>query len=320
MYLHDLKQLNAITMNCTQIFYMKTEAVVPSKSHKIYFYRTYLKTYPSKNQGGVIMIEYNGFMSSLRKELLELRELSLELNEKLKNAPEGSLNILKKQGRPPQYYHYLGNRKRVYISQKNKQLALAIAQKEYDQEVLSIISKRIRCIEKLEDAYKENESHIYEQLSNERKILVTRHILSDQDYIEQWYKQHPGGQNSYPNSKPFYTNRGEIVRSKSEKILADLFSKLKIPYVYEPMLELSDGTRLCPDFMLLNKGLRRTIIYEHFGMMNDPQYVGRTSEKIHLYEKNGYWPGHTLLFSMESMEKPLDIRLVEDMLKASGLI
>ena len=46
------------------------------------------------------MIEYNGFLKNLKQELSELKELEKHLTEKLKDTPEGSLNILKKNGSP----------------------------------------------------------------------------------------------------------------------------------------------------------------------------------------------------------------------------
>ena len=266
------------------------------------------------------MIEYNGFLSNLKQELSELKELEEHLTEKLKDTPEGSLNVLKKKGGIPQYYQYLGNRKRKYLPRKKINIASAIAQKECDLAVLKIITNRIRYAKKLAKAYEETEDKYYEQLSAERKALITKTFIPEQEFIDQWYKEHAGGQNSYPYTKVFYTDRGEMVRSKSEKMLADMFYKMKIPYVYEPMIILQDGKIMYPDFILLNKKLRKTIILEHLGIMNDPQYVGKAVDKIHLYERNGYWPGDKILFTMETMEDPLDVLLSKEMLRKNGLL
>lgn len=49
------------------------------------------------------------------------------------------------------------------------------------------------------------------------------------------------------------TNRGERVRSKSEKIIADCFFRKGIPYKYECPLYLKGLGIIYPDFTILSK-------------------------------------------------------------------
>ncbi|MCR5101181.1 MAG: hypothetical protein K6B41_07480, partial [Butyrivibrio sp.] len=100
-------------------------------------------------------------------------------------------------------------------------------------------------------------------------------------------------------------------RSKSEKIIADLFEKYKIPYRYEPMLELSDGHCVFPDFVVLNVRLRKTIYWEHFGLITDGEYAKKTLQKLSFYEENGIVVGKDLLISIESDQIPLNVKLLE---------
>lgn len=124
-----------------------------------------------------------------------------------------------------------------------------------------------------------------------------------------------GRANEFPKEVELYTEAGECVRSKSEKILADGFSRMGIPYVYEPELEFSDGSRIYPDFALLHREKRKTIYLEHFGMMDHPEYSVRAVKKMAKYTENGYHMGDTLLCTFETSESPLDMRVVEKMLK-----
>ena len=55
-----------------------------------------------------------------------------------------------------------------------------------------------------------------------------------------------------PEQKIFYTKKGEYVRSKSEKILADMFYDLNIPYEYECQLILRNGYEYYPDFTFIS--------------------------------------------------------------------
>ena len=43
---------------------------------------------------------------------------------------------------------------------------------------------------------------------------------------------------------------------------------------------------------------------------NDPEYCGKTLEKIETYLKNGYYPGISLVMTFESKSRPLDTSLI----------
>ena len=102
-----------------------------------------------------------------------------------------------------------------------------------------------------------------------------------------------------------------MVRSKSEKILADLFYKKGIPYIYEPMLNLKNGHYIFPDFALLNLRKKKTIYWEHFGVISDSEYAAKSIRKLDEYERQGLISGDNLIFSTESTDNPLNTRLVE---------
>ena len=106
------------------------------------------------------------------------------------------------------------------------------------------------------------------------------------------------------------TNRGERVRSKSEKIIADKLLNEGIPYRYECPIRLGN-TILYPDFTALNKRTRKEFYLEHLGMMDDPNYCNDTISRIELYEKHGLFPGESLLLTFETKNRPLDSRVLD---------
>ena len=55
------------------------------------------------------------------------------------------------------------------------------------------------------------------------------------------------------------TEKGEYVRSKSEKIIADTLTKNNINYVYELPLRLKGYGTVKPDFTVLNKRTRHEL-------------------------------------------------------------
>lgn len=66
-----------------------------------------------------------------------------------------------------------------------------------------------------------------------------------------------------------------------------------------------------PDFTCLNVRTRREFIWEHFGRMDDPEYITETLGKFETYTANGIFPGETLIFTMETQERPLNSATVE---------
>ena len=70
-----------------------------------------------------------------------------------------------------------------------------------------------------------------------------------------------------------------------------------------------------PDFIILDMKKRRTIIWEHLGMMDDPDYVERNLRKINAYLKNGYVIGETLILTFETHDQPLNTVIVDKIIK-----
>lgn len=111
--------------------------------------------------------------------------------------------------------------------------------------------------------------------------------------------------------KQFITNNKELVRSKSEKILADLFSSYNLIYKYECPLFLDKYDPIYPDFTFICPYIKHEIYWEHFGMIDNPEYAIKAIEKIRDYAKQGILLGDRLFVSFETNKKPLDVDAVK---------
>ncbi len=256
----------------------------------------------------------NKFVNRLRREIESLNKLKNQLEKRIQMHEDGKLNICSSKGKP-HYYKYVKGKKKEYLKLERMNEIKAMAQKEYDVKIIERLEKRIMCANCLLDEYESGLSDVYSQLSSYRKELVVPIIGDINQSISLWYAEHPGEQNPYVREATYQTERGEQVRSKSEKIIADLLYSMDIPYVYEPKLFLEDGTVFYPDFLLYCKSDRKTIAYEHFGMMGDEEYSKGALRKIRTYHCNGYWYGENLIYSMESTLSPLDARHIRRMLE-----
>ena len=75
------------------------------------------------------------------------------------------------------------------------------------------------------------------------------------------------------------TERGDLVRSKSELVIADKLHARGIDYAYEQPLVLPNGRTRYPDFTIADHARGVTFYWEHLGMLDDPGYRARWEGK-----------------------------------------
>jgi hypothetical protein len=85
------------------------------------------------------------------------------------------------------------------------------------------------------------------------------------------------------------TARGEMVRSKSEVIIADHLANKGIEYSYERPLTI-EGVTKYPDFTVEDMESGLTYYWEHCGMLHVPRYRRRWGEKLAWYRTHGILP------------------------------
>lgn len=66
-----------------------------------------------------------------------------------------------------------------------------------------------------------------------------------------------------------------------------------------------------PDFLCLNLRTRKEIIWEHFGMMDNSEYLENAIQKIQIYESNGYLSGENFIATFETSQQPLRLEVIE---------
>lgn len=105
-------------------------------------------------------------------------------------------------------------------------------------------------------------------------------------------------QNPYkPEQKIYKTKSGIMVRSKSERSLADFFTERGVAFRYEAKLVIN-GKVYYPDFMILcDDG--RILIWEHFGLMDKEEYFISACRKLEQYRRAGYVQHSNLICTYE---------------------
>ena len=256
-------------------------------------------------------------LQELKEKLREEQEMIRMLDRLLQHAPEGSVNIATTKGYP-RYYRYLNGRK-SYLGNRDSELVKQLIRKGYYSDMLKEAKQEAKILRRFLKQYApDGHVRIYERLHPLRQKAIDPLVLPDDAFAEKWLEEHREMTRLQPNPfmrpQDFLTLNGEYVRSKTEKIIADLLYHLGIPYVYECPLQLSDG-KVYPDFTILNKRTRKVYYLEHFGMMDTPEYAAAAVRKIKRYEKSGYFIGENMLATWELSDAPLGTAELERMIR-----
>ena len=206
-----------------------------------------------------------------------------------------------------------------YLKKEEREIAGKIAQACYDKEFREELQQQLGRVERLLNSYDENELiDIYSDCNPLRQALLTPYIIDNEEYAKRWQELEYPPYTRDDSTAEYETERGELVRSKSEKIIADHYSRRGIPYRYEYPLTVTDRKRqvvIHPDFTVLNKRTRQIYYHEHFGRLDDQDYCDRkVISKMELYMQNGFFQGSEMIYTFESRRKPLDIRYLDSLI------
>lgn len=226
---------------------------------------------------------------------------------------QGTLRI-SVNGKKIRYYHHWNgyDEKECYIPKKNIDLAKAVAQKNYYEKLLVLIQRRLKEIKRLLKEFDECEiDHAYDKLLPSRKELIIPIEKTMQQRYEEWLGCEYQGKEFREGVPMILTEKGERVRSKSEKIIADYLYRNEIEYKYEKPLHLKGVGIIYPDFTFFSKKEGKEIYWEHDGRMDDEDYARKAVKKIDVYESNGIYMGERLIVTFETSEKILGTKEIE---------
>ena len=237
--------------------------------------------------------------------------------KQLPGSPKGRLKISRRRNN--NYYYHVTEKDKTSGEIIDKELAKGLAQRTYWEDVLKTALREERLLKRMIDRYPDPAAEeIYEQMSQERKELVTPIVLTDEQYRNKWLAQeyrHKG----FREGAPFYTTvKGERVRSKSEQIIADRLTAKNIPYIYEKPLQVGIDI-FHPYFTILRMSDRKELYYEHLGRLGDMGYATDAVDRINKYHRNGFVLGDNLFLTGETGDLPFDVRTLDVLIEEKFL-
>lgn len=259
------------------------------------------------------MIDYTKELYEQKKEIAALIRKIKKEQKNYADIPRGKIRVSSSRGFTQYFFKEEGAEKSVYISANKKENIGKWIQREYEERGLKELERMEKELKRFLSNYNPKAlEQLYNNLCKGRKIFIDPLEITDEMYVEKWFNEHEGEQNPFPEKGKFETDLGEFVRSKSEKIIADTLHKMNIPYKYEAKLTLAQNKIMYPDFTCLNVKKRKTVYWEHLGLLDNYDYSTKNFAKIETYENNGIYVGDTLLISIETTNNPLNVSVIRD--------
>lgn len=262
-------------------------------------------------------------MTLFKRMLSEKERLEKEIHtieQELSSAPEGCL-VCHKNGKRFKYYHKIPNRNDPanpvlhYLRKKDLQTIRVLAEKSILWNKKRDLCHELNAVCSYLDKHNPDFGNEVQRLLNSPGIQQI--LLPDEnrfsDNITEWQHAPYEKSSDHPDHLIYPTLKGDKVRSKSEMMIAHELFTNHIPYRYECRLDLPYEFYY-PDFTILHPDAGFIILWEHFGMMHDEQYVKKTARKIKTYIENGFIPGQNLIMTFESENHPFDYREIIDII------
>jgi len=256
-------------------------------------------------------------IDQIREERNSLERALQKARKELDRAPDELLQY--RSSKKGGFFYYSmprGTRKKTYLGKKKLNKAIAIAQRDYDILFTKIGNAYLEQLNSLLSFIEKNNiDDAYDGLIAARKTLVCPLLKTAAIKKQEFETAEYQGKSISGETVAFKTDRNEVVRSKSEVLIANKLNFRGIPYKYERPVEIC-GFIVHPDFSVWNASKNKVVYWEHFGMMDDPQYCKNAIQRINQYESAGYKLGSDIIYTFESSQNRLTPAIIEHMIDA----
>ncbi|MBO4678506.1 MAG: hypothetical protein J5626_02455 [Lachnospiraceae bacterium] len=250
------------------------------------------------------------------KERMELLNDTVnKLEADLATAPEGMLrDVRHREGYQYYWRKNSTDRSGSYISKSDVKTISALADKEYQERFLQAAKSEIKSLENYVSEVNGNPlESVYAKMREARKPFVSPVIIPEDIYTKEWESKDYEPGYFAPGYPEYYSAKDERVRSKAEENIANLLKMNNVPYHYEFPMQIGSEERR-PDFLCLNVRSKKEYLWEHFGMMDNPDYAQKNVDKINKMAANGYIHGQNCIFTFETSILPLNTRIIQLMI------
>lgn len=262
-------------------------------------------------------------VDEISKLISRLDVLISSLEKSLRTAPEGSLEFKTKGGIPRPYVYTSSSGRTKYLGKGMEPLVKSLSQKKYDQRLLAVAKSQRKELAKTRERLSKGDfpvslDDVLSSMPEPLKPFIEPNASTNEGFVKKWSARQIDAMYKNPPSDdcPFFTLKGEHVRSKSELLIADRLNFNGIPYHYEMAYSPDNGfTIMHPDFIILNPYTLKEWFWEHLGRMDDPEYASNAKQRLEGYAKYGMVPGKGLIVTFETSKSPLNTKYLDRLIE-----
>ena len=223
----------------------------------------------------------------------------------LEKLPEGRLTGFRLKGKV--YYKWIKGGKTKYIGAGNRELVEKLQLRRYLEKLIATIDRNAGYLRELWEKYRpvapeEILGSLPKTYRNRRLLTLAGQGADLREWEESDYEQSAW----HREYKVHLTAKGDLVRSKSELIIADMLYEREIPYHYEEVLHMPDGGYLVPDFTIGVRDTGRLVYLEPCGMLSEEHYRRDYLRKMERYCVAGFRPWIDVYFTFDNANGALD--------------
>lgn len=231
------------------------------------------------------------------------------LQSQINALPDGKL-ICAFDGKYYKWYVSNGHQK-LYLPKRERRIAEQLAAKKYMTLLMNELSQEKRAIDFYLNHHKLSDSKSAELLTNpEYSDLLSSFFTPLSEELTQWMNAPYTTNQIFPEQLIHKSISGHLLRSKSESIIDTFLYLNKVPFRYECALCLKEST-IFPDFTIRHPKTGQTYYWEHFGLMDNPNYYKNAYSKLQFYTSCGIVPSIQLITTFETKNHPLSSEIVE---------
>ncbi len=245
-------------------------------------------------------------------ELAKQVSLRERCEQQLAALPEGKLRLVTAKGK--RYYRRLEDGEYVYVGNGDKPGVQELQKRRFWETMLDHAKSNQRLMENYLKRYRTTEpAEVMASLPKVYQSGILPVFPNSFDF-EKWAEGDYDKSEFCPDKLQHKTLKGDLVRSKSEAIIANLLYDRKIPYHYEENLNL-EAERIAPDFKIAVRTENRFKLLEHCGMMCDPIYREKFKRRLEQYILNGYIPWRDVFFTFDDVDGNIDTQAIRQMIE-----
>ena len=207
-------------------------------------------------------------------------------------------------------------KKKIYIPKKDRAFAEKLAAKKYLSALWNDLAHEKYAIDLYLRSHSNYKPKVEKLLtgSSEVEKLLSPYFSPLSKELDEWMKSSYETNSKNPEHLTQRIGTNEYVRSKSEAMIAKVLKQNKIPYRYEAKLELG-GIELYPDFTIRHPKTGECFYWEHFGLLDNSDYVKNMHLKLQTFTSHNIMPGIKLITTFENQVTPLTFEMIEMMVK-----